>query len=230
VSEATPDPEQRPRPDLPASGAPTEPIGTGADAAEPGADASARRARLVIVVSLAVLAVAGLLLAFFVGTRLRGAPAPAPAPSSASASPSAAPTPTPTPTVAPAGTVPPGTYAWDALGGGECVDPYVSPWEREFTVVECGQPHPAQVVARGSFSGDAAAAYPGEQTLTAQLNLLCTAPEVLDRGAAGQYADLQFQASYPAGEQQWVAGDRGYFCFVSRSSGEALTGSLAVPR
>ncbi len=142
------------------------------------------------------------------------------------------PTPTPTPTLAPlpAGPAPPGTHDWDALGGGECLDPFVSPWEREFSVVDCAQPHPAQLVARGAFPGDAAAPYPGEQALTAELNLLCTRPEVLDPVAAEQYGDLQWQPSYPAGEEQWREGDRSWFCFVARASGQPLTGSLAAPR
>jgi hypothetical protein len=186
----------------------------------------------VLIVSLAVIGAAGLVLAFLFGTRL-APPAPPPAPAAATTA-SGSPTPTPSPTAAveavPAGTVPPGLYDWNRLGGGECLDPYISPWERQFTVVDCGAPHPAQLLARGLFDGDAAAAYPGEQALTAQLNLRCTAPEVLDPAAAGAYADLQYQASYPAGEEQWKAGDRAYFCFVSRSSGQPLSGSVAAAR
>lgn len=221
MSGTTPEPPPVPRRD----DAPTEAIRPA------GGDASARRARLVIVVSLIVLAVAGLLLAFFVGSRLRSAPPP-PAATSAARSASATPTPTPTatPTAVPAGVAAPGVHAWDGLRGGECVDPSASPWERQFTVVDCGGPHPAQLVARGVFPADPAAPYPGEAALTAQLNLLCTSPAVLDLGAAGRYADLQFQAAYPAGEGQWLAGDRGYFCFVFRSSGKALERSLAVGR
>jgi hypothetical protein len=38
------------------------------------------------------------------------------------------------------------------------------------------------------------------------------------------------QGAYPATAEQWEAGQRDIFCFVSRSSGEPLTGSIAVPQ
>jgi hypothetical protein len=195
------------------------------------ADASGRRSRILVIASVAVLALAGLALAFFAGTRVAAVPPP-PVAVPASASPSPTPTPTPTPTLAPVPAAPvgPGTWEWDELGGGECLDAFSSPWEREFTVVDCAQPHPAQLVARGVLPGDAGAPYPGEQAIAAELNLLCTRPEVLDRAAAEQYGDLQWQAAYPATEEQWRDGDRSWFCFVSRSSGQPLTGTVAAPR
>jgi hypothetical protein len=70
---------------------------------------------------------------------------------------------------------------------------------------------------------------PGEAAITAQLNLACTAPSVLDFAAAGAYPDVQWQASYPVSEAQWAAGQREYSCFISRSSAEPLTGSVQVP-
>ncbi|BDZ45289.1 septum formation family protein [Naasia aerilata] len=224
----------------PADDRPTEAVpvasATAAEAPADGAEsAGSRRTRLILIASVTVIAAAGLLLAFFLGTRLMPSPSPlrsAVQTPSASITPTPAAPPSPTPTAAaeapPIGPVAPGVYDWDRLGGGECLEPYTSPWERQFTVVDCAAPHTAQLVARGTFDGDAAAAYPGEQALTAQLNLRCTAPEVLDLGAAGAYADVQFQASYPAGEEQWRSGDRAYFCFVSRSSGQPLTGSIAA--
>jgi hypothetical protein len=195
-----------------------------------GETPSGRRTRLILIAAVAAIGAAGLLLAFLVGTRLAPAAPPPVATRTASASPTPVATATPTPAAEPipTGAVAPGTYEWNRLGGGECLDPYISPWEREFTVVDCAAPHPAQLLARGAFDGDATAPYPGEQALTAQLNLRCTAAAVLDLGAASAYADLQFQAAYPAGAEQWTAGDRAYFCFVSRSSGQPLTGSVAV--
>jgi len=199
-----------------------------------GADAAPRdrRSRIVVIVSIAVLALAGLALAFFVGTRLQQAPPPSVAKTTTAAVATPTPTPTPTPTLAPipAGPAAPGLVSWEDLGGGECLDPWASPWDREFTVVDCVQPHRAQLVARGAFEGDAFAPYPGEQALTSQLGLRCSSPDVVDLVAAEQYADLQYQAAYPATEEQWTAGDRSYFCFVFRGSGEPLTGSVAVAR
>ncbi|WP_210507944.1 septum formation family protein [Naasia sp. SYSU D00057] len=207
---ATPDPD----PDAPAEGE---------------AAARDRRSRIVVIVSIAVLALAGLALAFLVGTRLQPAPPP-PAPETTAAPVTPTPTPTPTPTLAPLPAAPaaPGVVSWEELGGGECLDPWASPWAREFTVVDCVQPHRAQLVARGVFDGDALAPYPGEQALTSQLGLRCASPDVVDLVTAEQYADLQYQAAYPATEEQWAAGDRSYFCFVFRGSGEPLTGSVAV--
>ncbi len=77
--------------------------------------------------------------------------------------------------------------------------------------------------------GAAAASYPGADALQAQINLLCTTPSVIDFAAASAYSDIQVLGSYPATAEQWAEGNRSYFCFVTRSSGEPITGSLAVP-
>ncbi len=185
--------------------------------------------KVLLAVAGGLVALLALAALFLLGTRLPAilGPAPAVAPS---ASPS--PTPSPTPTVDPIGPVEPGVWAWDELLGGECLDPYADPWAEEFTVVDCANPHPAQMVVRGTFPASAEGVtddpYPGAEALQGQLSLLCTAPGVLDLAVAGQYPDVQFQGTYPANAEQWDAGDRHYYCFVSRSSGEPLTGSVAV--
>ena len=61
------------------------------------------------------------------------------------------------------------------------------------------------------------------------MSVLCSAPGVIDLAAAAKYSDVQIEASYPATAGQWDAGDHWYFCFVTRSSGEPLTGSVAAP-
>jgi hypothetical protein len=213
------------------TGLPVVPPKDGAEATQSARDKSpqSRSQKIVMWVSIGVIAVVVLVGLFILGTRIGTPPlaAPTPTPASASASPSPTPSPTPTETVAAVGPVAPGVYRWDKLLGRECVDPYVSPWEQSFTVVDCGVGHHAQLTSKGAFAGDAAAAYPGEAALKAQLNLLCTAPAALNLGAAGGYPDLQFQASYPATDASWAKGDRFYYCFVSRSGGDVLTGSLA---
>jgi hypothetical protein len=184
----------------------------------------------VIIASIAVLAIAGMVVAFFVGTALRPEPAAlpsAPLPATSTPSASASPSPVPLPPVTATGPAAPGVHPWDELIGGECIAPYVSPWELEFTVVDCAAPHVAQFTYSGVLPDPAGAAYPGDGSITSQLNLLCSAPTALDLGAASQYPDLQTQATYPAGQAQWDAGDRAYTCFVSRSGGEPLTGTLA---
>ena len=211
-------------------------------AQRPPAEGLSKTQRVLLWVGGSLVAILALVALFLTGTKLSDLLGPAPA---IVAPTSASPTPSPTPTVAAVGPVEPGDYRWDDLLGGECLDPYPGPWAEEFTVVDCAVPHPAQVVARGTFAEAAATApdpspspsgeapesvYPGAAALQSQINLLCTAPTVIDYAAAGKYTDIQFEASYPATDQQWADGDREYYCFVSRKSGEPITGTVAVPR
>lgn len=185
-----------------------------------------------------LLAIIALIALFLLGTRLPDLLGPAPA--------VATPTPTPTPTriaALPIGPVEPGTYDWDELFGGECLEPYdvtTGAWAEEYTVVDCAVPHAAQMVYRAWFPPEpvdpedpeaepAWAEYPGPEALAAQISLLCSAPGVVDLAAASAYSDAQMQGSYPMTEEQWEV-DPSYYCFVSRSSGEPLTTSVAIPR
>jgi hypothetical protein len=183
-----------------------------------------------------LLGLIALVALFLVGTRLPDLLGPAPA--------VATPTPTPTPTMTalPIGPVEPGTYDWDELLGGECLEPYdaeAGAWAEEYTVVDCAEPHSAQMVFRAWFPAEldpddpeaepVRPSFPGVDELQAQISLLCSAPGVVDLAAAGAYNDAQIQGSYPVTEEQWDT-DPSYYCFVSRSSGEPLTGSVAVPR
>jgi hypothetical protein len=189
-----------------------------------------RAQKILLGVAGGLVAVLALVALFLLGTRLPDliGPAAAPLPST-----SPSPSPSPSATTLPVGPVEPGVWAWDELLGGECLDDYDDPWAEEFTVVDCADPHPAQLVYRGTFPPSAEGVtddpFPGTEALQGQLTLLCAAPGVLDLAAAGQFTDVQFAGSYPATSAQWDAGDRSYFCFVNRSSGEPLTGSLAVP-
>lgn len=177
-----------------------------------------------------VLVLAGL---FLVGTRLPGIlnpPTEAPAPTATSASASATPTATPTPV--PTSTAGPqlaGTFEWNQLRGGECISPYVSAWQQRFTVVDCASPHAAQVMSAGSLASDAAEPYPGQSAIAEDLNLLCQRPENFASAILGAYPDVIWQASYPVTDAQWQAGQRNYYCFVSRSSSQPLGGSFAPP-
>ncbi|GAB3041118.1 hypothetical protein GCM10027052_23260 [Parafrigoribacterium mesophilum] len=206
----------------------------------PGSGWSGNR-KLLLWGGGAVLALLALIGLFFLGTRLPELFGSAPATASEttalktaspSASPSLAPSPTPSASLvtqlAAVGPLTPGTHPWESLRGGECLGGYESPWAEEFAVVDCAVPHPAQMVHHGVFGPDDAGTYPGVDALQAQINLLCSAPTVIDFAAAGAYNDIQFAASYAATEAEWIAGHRDYFCFISRSSGEPLTGSVAV--
>ncbi len=160
----------------------------------------------------------------------------APKPSRTPAStPSQTPTSTSTPTestvtVPPTGTLPAGqSYEWDQLRGGECVDPFTTPWAQQFAVVDCNAAHTAQLVYTAPFSNDPAAAFPGEDAIASQINLLCSKPGIVDLNAAAAYNDVQLVGSYPVTQDQWTAGQRNYYCFVTRSSGQQFTSSIAGP-
>jgi hypothetical protein len=155
-----------------------------------------------------------------------------PSPVASSASPTPTPTPTATDDQAVAGTGPlaPGqSYPWDQLRGGECIDPFSSAWAQEFTIVDCNAQHAAQLVYTAPFATDPAAAFPGEQAISSQINQLCTKPGVVDLHAAAAYSDVQLVGAYPATAEQWDKGQRSYFCFVTRASGQPFTSSIAGP-
>ena len=180
-----------------------------------------------------LLAILALIALFQLGTRLPDLLGPAPA--------VATPTPTPTPTLTalPVGPVEPGTYAWNELLGGECLEPYENAWQEEFTVVPCDEPHGGQLVHRAWFPpevvdpenpqvGKPDDPFPGAEALATRITLLCSAPGVVDLSIAGGFADAQIQGAYPVTEEQWEA-DPSYYCFFSLSSQAPLTVSVAVP-
>jgi hypothetical protein len=125
------------------------------------------------------------------------------------------------------GPVAPGTYAWNALLGTECLDQYLSPWQEEYIVVDCAAPHSAQMVFHGYFGDEAYAPYPGVDELQSRINLLCTSTSTVNYSVASGYADIQVGASYAATAEEWDAGERDYYCFVSRSSTEPFAASVA---
>jgi hypothetical protein len=199
-----------------------------------------RNQKILLWIAGGAVAVLALVVLFLVGTKIPDVLGPAPA---VAISKTPSPTPSVTPTSPAVGPVAVGEHKWNALLGGECLDPFPSPWAEKFTVVDCAAPHPAQMVFRGTFpdappaaggtpapsATPAPGAYPGAPALQAQINLLCTAPGVIDLATAGAYSDIQFQAAYPVTEKEWADGYHDYFCFVSRSSGGPITGSLATP-
>ncbi|WP_271175843.1 septum formation family protein, partial [Leifsonia poae] len=223
---------------------PAQPGGTGggtggASGSDGGAGAAgnARTNRLLLYVAGGLAIVLVLIGLFALGTRLPtlfAGPAAAPVASATTKpTPSRTPTPTPTPTPTvqpkPAGPQPAGVRAWNTLGGGECIQPYSTPWAETFTVVDCATPHAGQMIYTNILSADPAAAYPGADALAAQINALCTKPGILDLNAAAAYPNLQIQGTFPATAEQWKAGQRSYYCFVSRAGGEPMTSSVAGP-
>lgn len=154
--------------------------------------------------------------------------------SSASATPSAAPSASasqPGDAAAPAATLQfattpalPGEHPWTDLAGGECLSPFTNAWSQTFTVVDCATPHIGQLTARLAVEGDT---YPGAEALATQAADQCQSDTALNASAAAAVGDVQVQGSYAPDQATWDQGDRFIACFVTRSSGQPLTGSLA---
>jgi hypothetical protein len=122
----------------------------------------------------------------------------------------------------------PGVHEWSALVGSECLTDFDNAWAEEFTVVACDTDHTAQMLARGELSAGSDAPFPGVDTLTTDVGVLCSLPSVLNFGQANATTDIQVSSSFPVDAAAWATGDRTYFCFVERASGESLPGDLQV--
>lgn len=189
--------------------------------AAPGTRAPIPRTQKILMgVAGGLLSVLLLIVLFLAGQRL-GASAPTQAVPQPTASASAVPT---------VGPLPPGEYYWSQLLGGECVAPFTSPWEDTFTVVDCTQAHPAQLVLKGTFPATDDPSYPGVDELQKLAASLCTAPTVIDYAATASANDVQILASFAADEQDWQGGNRTFYCFANRTGGAEFTTSIAKPQ
>lgn len=200
---------------------PAVPGGPGGRRPQAGVSRLQKTLLIVLGSALAVIALIGL---FFLGIRLPALLGPAPAVTAPSASPS------PSATAEALGPVAPGTYHYDELLGGECIDPYTSPWQDEYTVIDCATPHAAQMVRRGDIAEDPTllGVYPGEDVLQIQVLKLCRVAGIFS-SASSKIKDGVVAGSYPT-EEQWDEGTRSYYCFVTRSSGEPLPFDIALPQ
>lgn len=200
-----------------------------------------KRGKQLLVYGSIALIVVLIALVFLLTTWIRGnniadkaiAPTKSPAAaSSAPATPSAAASAAPSDdAAAPAATLQfattpalPGEHAWTDLAGGECLSPFTNAWAQTFTVVDCTTPHIGQLTARLTVDGDA---YPGAEALATQAADQCQSDAALNASAAAAVGDVQVQGSYAPDQATWDQGDRFISCFVTRSSGQELTASLA---
>ncbi|GAA1212517.1 septum formation family protein [Rhodoglobus aureus] len=178
----------------------------------------------LFAISIAAGLVAALALAalFLAGTRIGDSIAPAAV---------ATLIPTDTASAAPTvGPLPVGTYAWNELLGGECLEPFDSAWQDEYRVIECAQPHAAQLLTRGEFDDAVSAPYPEVDDLVARTNASCSTDKVINFAAAKSFADLELVASFAPTASDWDAGQRDYYCFATRTGDEVLTESVAQPQ
>jgi len=182
-----------------------------------------RTQKILLWVAGSLVALLALVAMFLVGSRLAPTLRPAPV-----AVPSIEATATPGVPGPGLGPLAPGEYTWSELRGGECLDPWESAWQDTYVVVDCTTPHRAQMVFRGVFDDPAGTLYPGVEALQARTLPLCSAPTAINFAAAAGAADIQISASFAGDEEEWLAGNPSFFCFVSRAGGEPLAGSLAV--
>ncbi|QAV71622.1 large membrane associated protein [Salinibacterium sp. UTAS2018] len=178
---------------------------------------------IAIAVGGGLVAALALVALFLLGTRIGENAEPAVAVS-------ASPTAVPTETLPVVGPVPPGTYQWNEIAGGECLEPFASAWEQEYTVIDCAQPHAAQLLTVGTFEDAASDPYPDEGELAARTARACSTDAVIDFAAAESFADLEITASFAATASEWDAGNRDYYCFATRAGDDALTASVAQPQ
>jgi len=179
----------------------------------------------MIALSIAggLVAALALVALFLLGTRIGQTAAPV-------AAASATPTPAATAEVPVVGPVAPGTYQWNELAGGECLEPFASAWEQEYTVIECAKPHAAQLLTIGQFEDEASEPYPDAEQLASRTAKACSTDAVIDFAAAKSVADLQVVVNFPATADEWDAGNRDYYCFATRAGDDALTASIAQPQ
>lgn len=121
----------------------------------------------------------------------------------------------------------PGQWEWFELMGGECVTGFQTAFDAEFTVVPCELPHDAELIHAELVSSDPALSFPGEESVVASAKEICDLTDRINRETASAYADLVVDYSYPASADQWDAGYRGVYCFVTRSSGDFMAERLA---
>jgi hypothetical protein len=208
-----------------------------------GFGSSPRDRRILLYAGIGVAFVIVLIVLFFFGKAIATNAADVPsavAPTTTSShSPSAAPSKSPSaapaapatpaaPAPAVSGPAAPGTHPWSDLHGGECLASFQNAWQQTYDVVDCATPHAAQLVSTGALAGAAGSAFPGVKALDGLMGARCQGPSAINLGAAKAYSDIQVSASYPATADQWAAGARSYYCFVNRSGGGPLTGSLAA--
>ena len=191
-----------------------------------GAHGMPRSQKILIAIAGTLVGVLALVALFLLGMRI-GERSPA---TEAAVTPTAKPSTTATASPgALVGPVAPGDHSWDELLGGECLSSYESPWQDTYTVVECTEPHTAQLLAKAAIADAIGVAYPTTVELQSKATLECSATTVINYEAAGAYDDLLLESSFPASAEKWDAGDRTYYCFATRSGGGELSGSLAAP-
>lgn len=128
-----------------------------------------------------------------------------------------------------------GTWSWDELNGGECIDNYddADPLtddanQSTYDVVDCAVAHDAQLVRVGDLRTDAGIPiYPGDSAVGPVAMGECFASGIIEESAYATYPTLLTDVRYPKSQTQWNKGNTFYYCFAHTFPVADITGSVA---
>ncbi len=121
-----------------------------------------------------------------------------------------------------------GTWSWDELNGGECIEPYTDATQDSYTVVDCDTAHSAQLVRVGDLRTDASIPiYPGDSAIGPVAMGECFSSGIIKAAAYATYPSLITDVHYPTSQTQWNKGDTFYYCFAHTFPIADITGSVA---
>jgi len=125
-----------------------------------------------------------------------------------------------------------GTWAWDELNGGECIEPFTDATADSYTVVDCSSTHSAQLVRVGDLRKDASMPiYPGDSAIGLVATGACYKSGIIKDSAYVSYPSLTSSIHYPTSQTQWNKGDTFYYCFAHTTPiSSTITGSVAGKR
>ncbi len=121
-----------------------------------------------------------------------------------------------------------GTWSWDELNGGECIDNYTDANQDSYDVVDCAAAHDAQLVRVGDLRVDAnLPIYPGDAAIGLVAMGECSSSGIIAASAIVTYPSLTSDFRYPASQTQWNKGNTFYYCFAHANPIADITGSVA---
>ena len=122
-----------------------------------------------------------------------------------------------------------GSWSWDELNGGECIEPFTDATADSYTVVACSSAHSAQLVRVGDLRKDASMPiYPGDSAIGYVATRACYKSGIIKDSAYVSYPSLTSSIHYPTSQTQWNKGDTFYYCFAHTSPiSSTITGSVA---
>jgi HAE1 family hydrophobic/amphiphilic exporter-1 len=128
-----------------------------------------------------------------------------------------------------------GTWSWDELNGGECIDNYDdadpttdNAFQDSYNVVSCNDPHDAQLVRVGDLRTDAGIPiYPGDAAIGPVAMGECFSSKIISASAKAAHPTLSSDWRYPTSQTQWNKGNTFYYCFAHTNPIADITGSVA---